>query len=87
METVVKTIGGIELELETWEEAGEPRSSLFLRVTDPADGATFAGSLPLCEAMGGIPWDEGGDINGKELWPIHSGLFDKISGWAHENGY
>lgn len=79
-------IGGVAVELETWVEAGEPRSSLFLLAID-TDGSRYQGSLHLTEHLGGIPYDKGGPDAGPELYPVSSKQLEKIEAWAVQHGY
>lgn len=79
-------IGGIAVELETWVEAGEPRSSLFLLAVD-TDGSRYQGSLHLSEHLGGIPYDKGGPDDGPELYPVSRRRLEEIEEWAVKHGY
>lgn len=79
-------IDGIAVELQTWDEGGEPRSSLFLLAVD-TDGSRYQGSLQLTEHLGGIPYDEGGSIDGPELYPVSDATLDRVEAWGVDNGY
>lgn len=78
--------GDVQAVLELFEDAGEPRSSLFLYYTD-VDGAQYFASLQLCEHMGGIPYSVGGPDEGPELYALTDAQFDEIESWAVDNGY
>lgn len=87
MNTIETTIKGIRCELETWEENGEPRSSLFLYRTCPLTGDEYQGSIQLCEHEGGIPLYEGRSDVGPRVWELSRTTFEVIEEWAVAHGY
>ena len=87
MKRVSEVIDGIEVEVETWIEAGEPRSSCFL-TKKLKDGSVFTGSMSLCQFEGGIPYEPGtGPDNGPIRYEMSDRTWDRIEGWAGDNGY
>jgi hypothetical protein len=79
-------IAGITVELMFERYRDEFSSSCHLSIRT-RDGE-YKGSLPLCEDMGGIPYEEGtGPDDGPELYPLSAATLDKITAWAESNGY
>jgi len=87
MKRVSEVIDGIEVEVETWVEAGEPRASCFL-TKKLEDGSVFTGSLVLCFFEGGIPYEPGtGPDNGPIVYKLSDRTWGRIEEWAGDNGY
>jgi hypothetical protein len=74
MSILNKRFYSFEVELELYEENGEPRSSCFIRKGNACS------SLAAVEAFGVI------DDNGLDVI-VPDSIFTKIDNWAHANGY
>lgn len=77
------TINGVLVELEFYDDEA---NSCWLSVETKS--GRYAGSLGLCESMGGIPYDPGtGPDDGPEIYPLPTRVLDQITGWATQHGY
>lgn len=75
-------IAGIEVTVDVDDGV----SSCWLNRKDAT--GEYAGSLQLCQHMGGIPYAPGtGSDDGPELYPLSDGTMLLIEDWAYRNGY
>lgn len=84
--TLETRIRGVRVELELFEDDGEPRSNCMLSVKTE-DGSRYIGSLALCQAEGGIPYDFGGPDDGAERYTLSDSTMETIEEWAYAHGY
>lgn len=76
----VKMIYGYKVELELFEEDGEPRSDCS--VTKTIGGYEYGGSLAMLTGYGTLE-----DYNTGDEYPVPDRIRDAIIKWAEANGY
>lgn len=81
MKTLVTSIDGFNIELDTYTERGESRSDCVISKGD------YSASLALLEHAGHLDYGGYGQPKDSYELPVRESTVNRIVTWANKNGY